>query len=929
MLSRLAILAARLGHARARSLLLFGGLLIGITFAAAMTWFVVTLRHAEIRDAVREMRNVALMLSEQDDRLLQSVDLVQLALLEHMRQIGINSPQKFDELMASEAAHHDLHERIAGLSYIGSLSLHNLRGDLLNFSRTWPVPPINVAHRDFFRVISAPDGFLTFISEPTRSVTTGKWTLYLGRRFEAADGQPIGIVLSTIEIDYFEHSYAQLPITGGGSYALYRRDGTLLARYPHVDPLIGKTFAATMNFNRVLGVLNGGVSQFTSVLDGKDRLVVPHTFPHFPLLIAVSDTVETILGPWREEAQMLAATTALLELVLAGTIWLSVRHLRGYEQLHAAETARERAEANLALAEERQGAAQVLHAHEHRFDTALHNMQQGLLMIGQTGELVVVNRRFHELFAMPDGVLTPGMTYQELTERVVELGNVCAEDMRGVRELRAELLERDERATVTWELADGRIFNVTHQPMEAGWLATFEDISARCATEARMVHLAHHDALTDLPNRVLFHEKLQEALALVRRGHKLALLCLDLDQFKTINDTLGHPIGDALLQAVSERLCRATRQIDTVARMGADEYAIIQTTIAKPTEATGFATRLLHLLSAPFEVAGHNITIGARIGIAFAPDDGLDADQLLRCADLALSRAKLDGGGVYRLFQAEMDAQMQQRRLLELDLRQASETGQFDVFYQPLVDLRVGAVTGVEALLRWRHPVRGVVSPANFIPLAEEIGLIVPIGEWVLREACRMVASWQGAMRVAVNLSPVQFQSRALVTTVARALHDAGMPADRLELEITETVMLQDTEATLATLGQLRDLGVRIAMDDFGTGYSSLSYLRRFPFDRIKIDQSFVRDINSKRDCGAIIRAVTGLSRELGIATTAEGVETQAQLDALVSAGCTEFQGYLFSPPLTSGAVAGVRLSIAEMLRPALTEHPALAELAA
>jgi diguanylate cyclase (GGDEF)-like protein len=920
VLSRFALLAARLGHARARSLLLFGGLFIGIIFAVAMTWFIVTLRQTEIKDAVREMRNVALMLSEQDDRLLQSVDLVQLALLEHMRQLGIDSPRKFERMMATEAAHRDLRDRVAGLSYIGSLSLHNLRGDLLNFSRTWPPPPINVADRDFFRVMSASDGLLTFISEPIRSVTTGKWTIYLSRRFEAVDGQLIGIVLSTIEIDYFEQSYAQLPLSGGGSYTLYRRDGMLLARYPHVDPLIGKAFAATMNFNRMLGALNGGVSQFKSMLDGQERLVVPHTFAHFPLLIVVSDTVETILGRWREEAQMLAATTALLEFVLAGTILLSVRHLRGYEQLHAAETARERAEANLALGEERQRAAQVLHAHEHRFDTALHNMLQGLLMIGQSGELVVVNRRFNEVFDMPDGVLVPGMTYQEVTERVVEFGNVCAEDMREARGRRATLLERNERAAVTWELADGRTFNVTHQPMEAGWLATFEDISARCAAEARMVHLAQHDALTDLPNRVLFHAKLREALALARRGHKIALLCFDLDQFKAVNDTLGHPIGDAVLQAVSERLCRGTRETDTVARLGSDEYAIIQTAIVKPTETTDFATRLLHLLSTPFEVAGHNITIGTSIGIAFAPEDGLDADQLLRCADLALSRAKLDGRGVYRLFQAEMDAQMQERRLLELDLRQALEVGQFEVFYQPLVDLRVGAVTGVEALLRWRHPVRGLVSPANFIPLAEEIGLIVPIGEWVLREACRTVASWQGGMRVAVNLSPVQFQSRTLVATVARALRDAYMPAGRLELEITETVMLQDTDATLATLAQLRDLGVRIAMDDFGTGYSSLSYLRRFPFDRIKIDQSFVRDINSKRDCGAIIRAVTGLSRELGIATTAEGVETQAQLDALVSAGCTEFQGYLFSPAVTGGAVAGLRCSIAEMLRPALAE---------
>jgi predicted signal transduction protein with EAL and GGDEF domain len=317
----------------------------------------------------------------------------------------------------------------------------------------------------------------------------------------------------------------------------------------------------------------------------------------------------------------------------------------------------------------------------------------------------------------------------------------------------------------------------------------------------------------------------------------------------------------------------------------------------------------------PFDVAGHQIAIGTSIGIAFAPQDGLDGDQLLKSADLALYRAKTDGRGIYRLFHAEMDAQMQARRLLELDLRQALRTGQFEMFYQPLVDLRAGAATGFEALLRWRHPKRGIVSPAEFIPLAEEIGLIVPLGEWALREACNAAVSWPGAMRIAVNLSPVQFKSRNLVNAVVQALHEARLAPDRLELEITETVMLQDTDATLATLHELHDLGVRIAMDDFGTGYSSLSYLRRFPFDRIKIDQSFVRELSSKRDCGAIVRAVAALSRELGMATTAEGVETREQLALLTSVGCTEVQGYLFSPAVPSGEVAGLLGAIADMLR--------------
>jgi diguanylate cyclase (GGDEF)-like protein len=911
----MAKLAAYVGHARARTLLIVGGLIMGLTLAGAMSWLAVTTRQAAIADAVREMRNDAMMLAEQEDRLMQAVDVVQISLIDHMQQLGIDSPAIFESFMASEEVHSELRDRIAGLSFIAALSLSDRHGGLLNFSGAWPPPPVNDADHDFIQALMAAGSPQTFISEPSQSKTTGQWTIYLSRRFESRDGQLIGFVNSSIQMDYIEQLFAHLPLTGGGAYALFRRDGMLLARYPNVDPLIGATFAGTSNFNRSLAALDDGVILVRSAMDGQDRLMVPHVIPHRPLLIVVSDTMESILAQWTEETRMLAATTVLLELVLAVIVLLSVRHMRSYELLQAAEAARARAEAELAVAEEHERAAQALHAQEHRFNTALHNMLQGLLMISHSGQLLVVNNRFYELFGMPSGSLAPGISYLEMTDLVVEFGNVSAEDMRGVRERRAELIARNERAVAIWELSDGRAFNVTHQPMEEDWLTTFEDVTSRRRAETMMVHLAHHDALTDLPNRVLFRTKLEEAMAFARRGHNLALLCLDLDQFKTVNDTLGHPLGDALLQAVAQRLTDATREIDTVARLGGDEFSIVQTAIEKPAEATGFANRLLELMSIPFEVAGHQIVIGTSIGIALAPQDGLDADQLLRCADMALYRAKQDGRGVYRMFQAEMDAEMQARRLLELDLRQALPTGQLEVFYQPQVDLRAGAMTGVEALLRWRHPQRGLVSPAQFIPLAEEIGLIVPIGEWVLREACRTVASWPGDLRAAVNLSAVQFKSRNLVAVVEQALHDAALAPDRLELEITETVMLNDTDTTVATLNQLRNLGVRIAMDDFGTGYSSLSYLRRFPFDRIKIDQSFVRDMPSKSDCSAIVRAVASLGRELGMATTAEGVETWEQLDLLVSAGCSEIQGYLFSPAVTGDAVADIRVSIADMLQ--------------
>ena len=530
-------------------------------------------------------------------------------------------------------------------------------------------------------------------------------------------------------------------------------------------------------------------------------------------------------------------------------------------------------------------------------DTALQNMLQGLIMVDHDGMLLVANRRFCEIWGLPPDAVTPGMGYTELTQLVSSQGNVPPADMDDVCQRRQALAGRTTRSTFVWELSDGRAFTVPHQPMEEGWLTTYDDITERRAAEARITHLGHHDALTGLPNRVLFREMFEHALAFARRGHLLALHYLDLDQFKAVNDTLGHPIGDRLLQAVADRLRDSLRETDTVARLGGDEFAILQTTLASPLEATGLAGRLIETIEAPFDIAGHQIVIGTSIGIAFAPQDGVDADQLLKCADLALYRAKVDGRGVYRLFQAEMDAAMQARRVLELDLRVALQAGQLELFYQPLIDVPARRINGCEALLRWRHPTQGLVPPDRFIPLAEETGMTVPIGEWVLRQACTDAADWPDHMKVAVNLSVVQFRSRNLVDTVVAALRESGLPASRLELEITETVMLQDTDATLATLRQLCALGIHIAMDDFGTGYSSLSYLRRFPFDRIKIDQSFVRGLGTQDDCSAIIRAVIGLGRALGMAVTAEGVETRQQLDALERAGCTEIQGYLFSRP--------------------------------
>ena len=429
-------------------------------------------------------------------------------------------------------------------------------------------------------------------------------------------------------------------------------------------------------------------------------------------------------------------------------------------------------------------------------------------------------------------------------------------------------------------------------------LVAVVDVTERKQAEARIAYMAHHDALTDLPNRVLFHEQLNELLARVRRhSESLAVYCLDLDHFKGVNDTLGHPMGDALLQAVAQRLRKCLRDSDLVARLGGDEFAVVQYPLGSPNEASTLAGLLIETVSKPYQVHGHEFVIGASIGIALAPGDGHEADGLLRNADIALYRARAEGRGTAHFFEPEMDRRIQARRMLELDLRKAFANGEFELFYQPLISLSTNAINGFEALLRWRHPERGLVAPGEFIPLAEEIGLIAPLGEWVLRTACTEAMRWPGELKVAVNLSPAQFRSRGVVNAVLTALAYSRLPADRLELEITESVLLGETDANLATLHQLREIGVRISMDDFGTGYSSLSYLRCFPFDKIKIDRSFVRELSERPDCVAIIRAVAGLGSSLGIATTAEGIETVEQLECVRAEGCTEVQGFLFSPP--------------------------------
>jgi len=539
-----------------------------------------------------------------------------------------------------------------------------------------------------------------------------------------------------------------------------------------------------------------------------------------------------------------------------------------------------------------------LRAQNMRFDAAVSNMSQGLVMFDAGQRLVIRNQRYIDMYRLDADAVMPGCTLHDLIALRIASGTYSGDPGRYIANLSAAIAQGRTLSQFV-ELEDGRTIAVVSQPMEGGgWVATHEDITERRRAEMKIAHMARHDALTDLPNRLLLRERLGEALSHVERGQRLAVLCLDLDQFKNVNDTLGHPTGDQLLRVVAGRLRGCVRETDTISRVGGDEFSIIQADIVDATDAERLARRISEAVSAPYDIQGHMVMVNTSIGIALAPADGVDANELLKNADMALYGAKGDGRGVYRFFEPKMDARMKARRTLELALRKALELGQFELYYQPVVNLDAEGVNSCEALIRWHHPERGMVSPVEFIPVAEEIGLIVALGEWVIRRACEDAAQWPGDVCVAVNLSPTQLSSRNLMPTVLNALASSRLPAHRLELEITEAVLMQNTEVTIRSLHALRSLGIRISMDDFGTGYSSLSYLRSFPFDKIKIDRCFINGLDDSSESAAIVQAVAGLADSLKMTTTAEGVETREQLDRVRQLGCTHVQGYFYSPPV-------------------------------
>jgi diguanylate cyclase (GGDEF)-like protein len=845
------------------------------------------LRSDAIEASAKDAGNLALVIAEQTSRSIEPLDAILGEIQEHSIALGIETAEDFRRMLASEHVHLLLKNKLAFLSHAAVIALTDVTGQRINSTRRWPPASASFAERDFVKHFQSGEARGLFVSLPSVSKTTGQWTIYFSKPVYGTGGAFTGVATVGIELSYFEKVYGSLASLPGQSFLFLRRDGTVLVRYPEAKLRAGQRMPHYAPWHQLAE--RGGFYRSPGYFGAGPFLVAVRPVGHYPLNINVATLESAALATWSRRATLIVIGTLLAVLC---SVFLLKALFSQFRRLSESETS---------LAEREGWLADKSHELERtnlRLDAALNNMSQGLCMFDKNERLVISNERYLRMYGIENAV-QPGCSLRELLHARLFAGSFCGKVDQYISSLRERLTEGKD-LYLTSSLDDGRVIAVLNQPMpDGGWVATHEDITERQRAEEQIAHMAHHDALTDLANRVLFRKKMEEAQTWLKlRNEEFAIFIFDLDLFKAVNDSLGHPVGDALLRAIAQRLEGCVGEHDTVGRLGGDEFAIIQRAQEDQKQgATALAETLLEKITAPYEVDGHRIVIGISIGIALAPKDGEDASQLLKNADLALYRAKSDGRNGYRFYELEMDAEARLHRALEIDLRNALARGEFEMHYQLVVDIASLRSCGAEALVRWRHPQRGLIRPDDFIPVAEEIGLVTPLGEWILRKACSDAANWPSPLKLAVNLSPVQFRCGKLVEIVSDALAASGLPPERLELEITESVLLQKDAENIAVLHELAKLGVCIVLDDFGTGYSSLSYLRMFPFHKIKIDKSFVAELPHRPDCGAIICAMMTLGQSLDIITTAEGVETWEQLKLLRAAGCSQAQGYLFGRP--------------------------------
>lgn len=979
-----------------RWIIIFGVVLIG-AIVTATGLMLQNFRDRELAESEHQLTSLTSILAEQIDRSFQSMELIQTAVIERMRSLGIASPEDYERQMSGRDTYQRLKDQISGLPYVDALVLLDTEGKRINVSRAWPTPFFKKLDQDFLEAFNSDPHLTAFVGRPIHNPITGTWVINIARRFTDPNGEYLGVVLGVVTMQSFEQSFEAIAPTPNSSIALARRDGMLLARWPRQETALGQSFSRRELFANVLSKSNHATVQRNGLFDGKDRLISIHSIAHYPIVVMATTSVDDAIAHWRDGVIYIIAAGILLASVVGGLVFLSAlqvgRRLRGQNK---------------------------------QFDAALNNMTQGLNMLDTAGRLVVCNERYLQMYRLSPENIKPGCTLRDLVQQRIAAGTFFSIDPeKYIADLSSSMAKKNP-IRVTMDLTDGRVITVITQPIPGGggWVVTHEDITERRRAEkerdrsqelanavienvpvtivvkdahdlrfvlinragedfygahreniigktvhdifpstvadriteqdkellrsseraffdehpiampgdktsivtstkvsirdpngkpqylltvtedrtqrkrdeARIAHMAHHDPLTDLSNRTAFNECLDATLEQASAtGETFAVLCLDLDRFKEVNDVFGHAVGDELLCQIARRL-EASCEGAFLARLGGDEFTVITAVGPQPATAEAISERISGALAKDIEIDGHSLRARLTTGVSIYPNDGTDAESLVANADAALYRAKAEERGSIRFFEPDMDKMLREKRALQNDLLSAIARNELEMYYQPQA-LIGGEITGFEALVRWHHPSRGMISPGTFIPLAEQSGIIMSLGEWILREACREAASWPKPLSIAINLSPMQFRHGDLPGLVHEVLLETGLTPGRLELEITEGVLVDDFARAVSLLRRLKHLGVRIAMDDFGTGYSSLSYLQSFPFDKIKIDQSFISKLSQNSQSEAIIRAVIGLGRGLDLPVIAEGVETEEQLAFLSKEGCNELQGFLIGRP--------------------------------
>jgi diguanylate cyclase (GGDEF)-like protein/PAS domain S-box-containing protein len=988
-------------YAHPISLIVICGIVLVAVVVAATASLLLNLRDRDLVEKARSLDRLAVVLAEEIDRSFQSIELIQLPEIERIKRLGVASPQEFVRQMSDYDTHQRLKDRISALPFIDAIVLTDAAGRLINFTRSWPALNVRVPDNDPHKDFIADPRLTVFVGDPLLSPATGDWMVPFARKFTGPNGKFLGVISGVIRLKYFERYFKTIAGGPNSTIALFRRDGILLARYPHQDGTVGQSFPNSA-FMRLLASSDHGTERDIGVIDGQDRLISARRLTHYPVALVVTSTVADTLANWKRGAIAMIAAALIIGLVIGGMVLLCVWLV-----------------------------GKKLREHNLQRDTAFNYMSQGLVMFDAAARLVACNDRYRQIYNFPPRLMQPGREFIDFIKHHVANGTITGDPQDYVDDILGKIAERKELSIVV-TLRDGRSISIVNQPMPGGgWVSTHDDITerkraeeqlhrtqkfldtiiehvpapilvkdvpnstqdasqfryslvnraceellgisrteiigktigdlypperakfitaennetlqslrpivvndhlvhtpgngVRLATaksitirdddgnaqylvtvlddvterrraEQRIRHMAHFDSLTDLPNRVAFNEQFAVTLdqAAVNNA-QFAVLSVDLDHFKEVNDQFGHAVGDALLREVTRRL-QAECGGAFLARIGGDEFMLIATEGEQPAAAMALADRLLAAFVDDFSVDGRDLQIGLSIGGAVYPTDGRDAKTLMVNADTALYRAKADMRGSALFFEPEMSVRQVERLALQGELRLALAHGELLLHYQPQVRMTAETI-GFEALLRWQCPTRGMVPPDVFIPIAEESGLIIPIGEWVLREACREAVSWPESLTVAVNVSPIQFRHGDLPALVHAILLETGLAPGRLELEITEGVLIDDFSRAVSILRRLKLLGVQIALDDFGTGYSSLSYLHSFPFDRIKIDRTFIGDLDHNRHSMVIVRAVIGLGHSLDVPILAEGVETEIQQAILVQEGCDAMQGYLTGRP--------------------------------